>query len=204
MPADLPPEALAPLELAMCVQVSFESLERRDAIAGQRIAIGGLGPAGLVAVQLARVHGAAEVIGIDPVAGRRRAAHELGADRVVRPEDLPEPRHRWTGDAPFDVAIDCVGSAPSVQYLMDRTRLAVALFGVLREDVAFGWKHFIGLGLLGYGEHHRGAAEVALRHVLDGRLDLGALVTQSMPLTDYEEGHALLGTREALKICFYL
>lgn len=199
-PDDLPAEALASLELAMCVQVSFEALLLHDAVAGRRIGISGLGAAGLVAIQLARAYGAREVIGFDLQPSRRELAAALGADTVLDPRDLTELDRRTSGDA-LESAVECAGSAPSLQFLMDRTRWAVAQFGVLRDDVRFGWRHR-GLALLGYRPQHRGAAVTALEHVVAGTLDLRPLVTHTLPLTEYERGLALLRDQNAIKICF--
>ncbi len=78
-------EEISSLELAMCVQGSFNRLRQCGGIEGKRVAIGGLGPSGLVAVQLARALGAKKVVGLDPLAQRRRLAVELGADEAWDP-----------------------------------------------------------------------------------------------------------------------
>ena len=85
---------------------------------------------------------------------------------------------------------------------MDRTRQAVAIFGVLRKDVTFGARHWGGLSLLGYGSHNRRAAEKALALVKGGQLKLSPLVTHSLPFSRYAEGVQLLRARKAIKICF--
>lgn len=62
----------------------------------KQIGVSGLGPAGLIAVQMARAYGAAEVVAIDPIAARRRIGIELGrtggadAGRVVSPCPRPD------------------------------------------------------------------------------------------------------------------
>ena len=201
VPADLPPAAIAPLELAMCVQVSFDQLAQLDVVRGARFGVSGLGPAGLVAVQLARAHGAREVVGIDPLPDRRELAQRLGADQALAPGDDALPAGR-TGPLALDAAVDCTGLKASIESLMDRTRHAVAIFGVLREDVTFGAHHWSGLALLGYGSHNRGAAERALGFVRAGQLRLDPLVTHALPFTRYEEGIALLRTRKAIKVLF--
>jgi threonine dehydrogenase-like Zn-dependent dehydrogenase len=202
VPGDLSVQSLASLELAMCVRVSFEALRQNVEIAGRRIGIAGLGCAGLVAVQLARAEGAGEVVGYDLSADRREQALALGADTVLDPREVAPVENRETGDDALDAAVDCAGNAQSVQFLMDRTRHAVALFGVLRDEVRYGWRHFGGLALLGYRPHHRAAAEAALAEIVAGRLDLRPLVTETLPLGDYERGLALLREQRALKICF--
>ncbi|MBN1582204.1 MAG: zinc-binding dehydrogenase [Anaerolineae bacterium] len=201
VPVHLEPQAIAPLELAMCVQVSFDQLLRLDAVCGKRFGISGLGPAGLVAVQMAKAYGAREVVGIDPLPARRALAKCLGADIVLAPDADVFPASRG-GEQALDAAIDCTGLKVSIEFLLDRTRQVVAIFGVLREDVIFGARHWSGLSLLGYGRHNRSAAERALVLVTKGQLDLAPLVTHTMPLQCYQEGIELLRAKKAIKVCF--
>jgi threonine dehydrogenase-like Zn-dependent dehydrogenase len=201
VPEDLTPQAIAPLELAMCVQVSFDQLVKLDAVRVRRFGVSGLGPAGLVAVQVAKAYGARHVVGIDPLPGRRALARQLGADEVLAPGRDAFPPGR-AGPHALDAAIDCTGLKVSIEFLMDRTREAVAIFGVLREDVTFGARHWSHLTLMGYGSHNRQAAGRALQWVQSGKLSLAPLVTHTLPFSHYDEGIALLRGREAIKICF--
>lgn len=202
IPPELPADAAASLELAMCVQVSFNQLQKVDAVRGKRLGISGLGPAGLVAVQMARAYGAAQVIAIDPLPARRTLARELGADDVLAPDATA-----WAskGDDPYalDSALDCTGLKVSIEFLMEQTKEVVALFGVLRENVAFGWDHWRrGLKLFGYERHNRAAAEQALQLIVQGQLDLAPLATHSLPLQRYAEGVELLRSKAAIKVRF--
>lgn len=197
---DLAPQSIAPLELAMCVQVTFDRLREFRLLEGKRIAIGGMGPAGLIAVQLARAWGAEYIVAVDPVDGRRELALQVGADVAVPPQD---GTFADVVGGPVDASVDCAGAKPSVEFLMGHTRGAVALFGVLRDDVAYGWNQWRShVDILGYGSHNRDAAERALALIDDGRLDLSCCVTHELPLSDYAEGVALLRSREALKVCY--
>jgi threonine dehydrogenase-like Zn-dependent dehydrogenase len=86
---------------------------------------------------------------------------------------------------------------------MAHTQGVVALFGVLRDSVAFGFDHWRrGLHLIGYGRHNRVAAEKALALILQGQLQLAPLSTCALPLTRYAEGVELLRARRAVKIRF--
>jgi len=193
-------ERIASLELAMCVQVSFDKFIQYNLIQDKRLGISGLGPAGLIAVQMAKAHGASEVVGIDPIAERRELAAMLGADIVLSPDELPEGRFNKTS---LDTAIDCTGLKVSIEFLMARTREAVSIFGVLREEVAFGPQHrgkeFM---LMGYGEHNKEAAKRALDLVLKGEVNLSPLVTHTLPMREYKQGVELLQNKEAIKVCF--
>ena len=187
----------------MCVEVSFQQLAQLGGIKGRRVGISGLGPAGLLAVQLAKAHGASEVVGIDMVESRRRLAKKLGADRTASPNAKTWKADR-NGAKTLDDAIDCTGFPASIEFLMDRTKRCVTIFGVLRENVAYGTRHMWGPGvtLMGYGDHNRAAAETALKFVLAGKLDLKPLVSKTLPFTRYAEGVELLKNKTAIKILF--
>lgn len=201
VPRELEPAAVASLELAMCVEVSFQQLASFGHPLGC-VGLSGLGPAGLVAVQLARAHGAKEIIAFDPVAERRQLAMSLGADRSLAPDTSAWPASRQ--DGALDDAIDLTGVPAAIEFLMDRTRRCVTLFGVLRDEVRFSSKHLFGPGLIlsGYGNHNRAAAETALRFIIEGRLNLKPLISQTLPLTRYAEAVDLLRRKQAIKILF--
>jgi threonine dehydrogenase-like Zn-dependent dehydrogenase len=201
IPRELEPAKVASLELAMCVESSFAQLATVGGVAGRRVGVAGLGPGGLVAVQLARAHGAASVVGIDPVAARRELALKLGADATVAPDAKAWPASRGDAQA-LDMAVDCTGRSEAVEFLLSRTRIAVTLFGVLREPVRYSPELMWGPGvsLLGYGDHTRDLGEAALGFVIDGRLKLDALVTCTMPMRRYADAVELLRRHEAIKV----
>jgi threonine dehydrogenase-like Zn-dependent dehydrogenase len=195
-------EEIASLELAMCVQGSFNRLRQCGGIEGKRVAIGGLGPSGLVALQLARALGARTVIGLDPLAQRRELARELGAHEAWDPAEYHWPAGRNHPDA-FDSALDTTGFPVSIEALMGSTRESVAIFGVLREQVHFGPEQWWGgFALLGYGTHTREAAEEAYRLILARELNLAPLISATLPFTRYAEGVERLKDKEAVKILF--
>ena len=83
VPATLAVAEIASLELAMCVEVSFQQLARLGGVAGRSLGLAGLGPAGLVAVQLARAHGHCRLL---PVGGCGEPA--AGAPAVSQSRDF--------------------------------------------------------------------------------------------------------------------
>src|SRR5690606_536854 len=84
--ADPLPPGLTP-EAALCLDPVVMALAMRDAgiRLGDRVAVFGLGAIGLIAVQLARLAGAAEVTAVDPLANRRDLAMAFGADVAIDP-----------------------------------------------------------------------------------------------------------------------
>lgn len=202
IPGDIPDAGIASLELAMCVQVSFDQLNQIDAVRDRRFGISGLGPAGLIAVQMARAYGAREVIAIDPLPQRRELALRLGADSVLEPGAADWPAGRQ-GVHALDAALDSTGLKVSIEYLMARTQTAVAIFGVLREMVQFTPEQWYGgFSLIGYGAHNRLAAERALQLIIRGALDLTPLVTHRLPFSRYAKGVELLRQKQAIKVGF--
>lgn len=200
--AEIASAEIASLELAMCVQVSFDQLAPLDLIRGKRFGVGGLGPAGLIAAQMAKAYGAAEVVGIDPLPERRELALRLGVDTVVAPDKEDFPAERFDSNA-LDAAIDATGLKASIEFLMARTSRAVAIFGVLRETIDFTADYWRGgFALFGYGSHNRFAAERALQLIEQKQISLAPLISQKLPFTRYAEGVNLLRTRRAVKILF--
>lgn len=197
VPAGLPDEALAPVELAMCVATVFRMLADMRAVRGRIFGVSGLGPAGLIAIQMAQAEGAQRVIGFDPNPERRALACRLGAASCFDPRDTTA----IAGLQTLESAVDCVGAKASVAFLMDHCSDVVALFGVQREDFVFQPRHF-SLRLCGYKGHSRESAEYAVDLVRAGRLDLAPLVTHRLPLERYAEGISLLESQQAIKICF--
>ena len=202
VPEELSEAATAPVELAMCVHVSIDQLLSISKISGTRFGVSGLGPAGLIAIQMGKAYGASEVVAFDPVPERRDLALKLGADRAIEPTDEAFPDDRFSEGA-LDVSIDCTGLPVSIEFLMDRTRDSVALFGVLREEVRFTMNHWRrALKLIGYGSHNRSAAERAVQLIRAGKLDLVPLSTKRLPLSRYVEGVSLLKEKKAIKILY--
>jgi threonine dehydrogenase-like Zn-dependent dehydrogenase len=205
VPSHLPLEATASVELAMCVGASFLMLKEMNVITGRRFGVTGLGPAGLIAAQMARAEGAAEVLGFDLSAARcEYAMRSVDLDGAFDTRSAPEslaPRRSQSGA--IQTGIDCVGAKSSVEWLMDHVRDTVALFGVQREPYSFEVRHYSpALRLCGYPGHSRAAAEYAVGLIEAGKLDLSPLVTHRLPLERYEEGVELLERQEAIKILF--
>jgi threonine dehydrogenase-like Zn-dependent dehydrogenase len=98
------PDGLSP-EAAVCLDPVVMALPIRDAgiRLGDTVAVFGLGAIGLVALQLARLAGAATVIAVDPLERRRDLATAFGADVVIDP-------NAHGGDAAL--AIRALGGAP--------------------------------------------------------------------------------------------
>ncbi len=83
----------------------------------------------------------------------------------------------------MDLSIDCTGFKDAIQYLMESTRRAVSILGILRETIEFNASHRRGgLALIGYENHNRAACERALALISKGKLNLEQLAYARLAL----------------------
>jgi len=172
---------------------------------GDRVAVLGLGPVGLSAVQTALIAGAAQVIAIDSVEARLEMARTFGATAVHLTEQSPRDEvRRLTEGRGVDVAVEAVGDPRALESAIRLTSKAgvVSVVGVYAErcEVHMGLVWIKSLQL------HTGQANVighldsVLALLASGRLDPSPLVTHHMALADAPDAYALYDRREALKI----
>src|SRR5699024_4316112 len=81
------PEAMSFEQAAMAepVSVAVHAVRKAKVTEGSRVLITGAGPIGVLNAQVARAHGASEIVISDPVENRRRFAEAHGASRAVDP-----------------------------------------------------------------------------------------------------------------------
>lgn len=98
---------------------------------GKSVAVVGLGPIGLMAVQSAFVMGAARVFAIDPVAERRRLAADLGAI-ALHPDDAVETIRELTKGRMAESIVEAVGhdATISLSLRLAAKRGTVSVIGV--------------------------------------------------------------------------
>lgn len=87
---------------------------------GDHVAIVGQGPVGLMALQVVRLRGAAQISVADIDTWRLERSRALGADRTVAVDGSSEALAQLGGE--FDVAIDAVGTPGTVNACMHQVR----------------------------------------------------------------------------------
>jgi 2-desacetyl-2-hydroxyethyl bacteriochlorophyllide A dehydrogenase len=172
---------------------------------GDSVAVLGLGPVGLCAVQVARAGGAAQVLAIDSVEARLRAAAELGAMPIHLHEDEPGKAVKAaTEGRGVDVSVEAVGhpSALDMACRLARKAGAVSVIGVYAErcEVHMGLVWIKGLKLVTGQANVIAHVDPVLVMLSHGVLDPTPLVTHHMGLDDAPEAYAVYDRREALKI----
>ncbi len=173
--------------------------------AGDTVAVLGLGPVGLCAVQAAKAGGAAQVFAIDTVEPRLEMARRFGAEPMHLTEDEPKRAIRAeTEGRGVDVVVDAVGDPGPLELAISLARDAGTVSGIGayagRGEVLLGLAWLKGLTL------RLGLANViahldrVLALMSAGVLDPTPLVTHHMKLDEAPEAYALYDQREALKI----
>jgi 2-desacetyl-2-hydroxyethyl bacteriochlorophyllide A dehydrogenase len=172
---------------------------------GDAVAVLGLGPVGLCAVQAAKAAGAATIVGIDSVEDRLEAAEAFGARPVHLTEDDPRAAVKDATDGRgADAAVDAVGHPDALDLACRLTRKAgtVAAIGVYAERVQIhmGVVWIKALTLKCGQANVIGHVDRVLAMMTGGLLDPTPLVTHQMRLADAPEAYAVYARREALKI----
>jgi threonine dehydrogenase-like Zn-dependent dehydrogenase len=172
---------------------------------GDAVAVLGLGPVGLCAVQAARAAGAAAVFAVDSVPARLAMAESFGATPVhLTEQDVASTIVAATAGRGADVVVEAVGDAAALGLALALVRPAgaVSVVGVHAEraQVHMGLMWIKGVTM------HTGLANVighvdrVLAMMSGGVLDPGPLVTHHMSLDEGSEAYAIFDRREALKI----
>jgi (R,R)-butanediol dehydrogenase/meso-butanediol dehydrogenase/diacetyl reductase len=116
--------------------VALHAVRRSEVRLGDTAVVIGGGTIGLLAMQCIRAAGADRVFVVEPDAGRREVALQLGADGAWAPgAEAKELTAEATNGMGFDVVYDCAGVPATIQ---DAARLAsqggtVCLVGVAAE-----------------------------------------------------------------------
>ena len=172
---------------------------------GATVAVLGLGPVGLCAVQVARASGASVVVAVDTVDERLRAAESFGAVPVHLTDDDPRRRVKeLTAGRGVDLSVEAVGHPEALDLACRLARKAgtVSVIGVYAEraEVHMG---VVWIKALGWRTGHAnviGHLDRVLEMLSAGVLDPGPLVTHRMSLDEAPEAYAIYDRREALKI----
>jgi 2-desacetyl-2-hydroxyethyl bacteriochlorophyllide A dehydrogenase len=172
---------------------------------GDAVAVLGLGPVGLCAVQAALAAGAGKVIAIDTVADRLEMARSFGAEPVHLTDGDPKAAAKEaTEGRGVDATIDAVGHPDAFDLACRLTRKCgtVSATGVYAErmEVHMGVVWIKALTVKSGHANVIKHVDPVLQALTDGRLDPSPLVTHHMKLDDAAEAYAVYDRREALKI----
>jgi 2-desacetyl-2-hydroxyethyl bacteriochlorophyllide A dehydrogenase len=183
----------------------YHAVEQSQVRPGDSLAVLGLGPVGLCAVQVALAAGAGPVLAIDTVADRLEVARSFGAIPVHLTEENPrDVARQLTGGRGVDASIDAVGHPDALDLAIRLARKAgtVVAIGVYAEPcrVHMGLVWIKALTLHSGHANVIGHVDRVLGMLAAGTLDPTPLVTHHLPLDEAPEAYAIYDRREALKI----
>src|SRR5665647_3127780 len=167
---------------------------------GQSVLVVGLGGVGLSVVQGARLADAGQIIVVDRSAEKFALAESMGATDVLEAGgELARQVRRLTGNRGADHAFDCVGSAGTIRTAWSATRRGghTTVVGIGGKDQQVS---FSALELFYFARTLSGCVygstnplvdiPLLLDHAANGRLDLGALITDRIGLDGIDDAFA--------------
>jgi threonine dehydrogenase-like Zn-dependent dehydrogenase len=198
VPDNVSYEAAASMEMARYVASHVRDVDFQDL----RVGVVGLGPAGLIVLQMIKACGGREIVGMDILAPRLDLARRLGATETLNSslgDDVAKLEQQ-----PLWACVDCTGVAAGLQLALDHTHGPVVIFGVVHGEAKYGTQHW---RQRTYIVKRNRPDERDTNFVLDlwrrGELDTDILVSARMPFEDYATGLEMLMERKAIKVCFY-
>jgi 2-desacetyl-2-hydroxyethyl bacteriochlorophyllide A dehydrogenase len=172
-----------------------------DIVPGASVAIVGLGPIGLMAVESAFVMGAGVVYAIDPIAERRTLAEEVGAI-ALHPDVALDTIKEATHGRKLDCVVEAVGADATVDLSLRlvRRRGTVSVIGVQQSrrypfplERAFAGGLTFRAGTCSVPEE----LPALIPLIRAGRLKPERYISHRMPLSQGEEAYRLFDAREA-------
>ena len=171
------------------------------------VAVIGAGPVGFFCVQGARLHGAGEVLALDPEPERLLLAQKAGATTVnVGERHAQMAVHELTGGRGADVVIEAVGSPAAFESAIDVVRRGgtVVVAGMYTSEIVeipigIWWTRALNVRFAGICPIHAWWQR-AMAEVEAGRIDPLPIISHRLPLQEAAHGYELFDAREATKV----
>jgi L-iditol 2-dehydrogenase len=199
-------EAGAICELLACA--THAVMEQGAVAAGEVVLVMGPGPLGLLCTQVVKACGGRTVVaGMGKDKSRLELAAKLGAERTVNveAEDLKEVGRSMTGGYGFDAAIECAGVPPAVLAALATVRVRGRFIqaGILHKDVPVNFEDVFfvrEVSMIGSHTQKPSSWRKALALLAERKVDLQALVTRELPLSQWREGFDIARRGDAIKV----
>lgn len=196
--AEVPAEMAALVEPLACV---VNGTNRAALRAGESVVVFGAGAIGCLFMAVFRASGAGRIVAVEPSVHRAPVARAVGADVVVTPDEWAAQRAELMPRG-ADVVVDAVGSVLPQAIQAAGMGARVVIFGMngnARPPVHQVEIVEKSLSILGsYISNFTFPA--AIRLVESGQLNLGPMITATVPLEDTVAGIARIRSGEAVKI----
>jgi threonine dehydrogenase-like Zn-dependent dehydrogenase len=209
VPQDMPLQVAA---LAEPLGVGMQAVNQADLQPGDKVAVFGCGPVGLLALSTLADRGIEDIVAIDLSPHRRALAQRCGAHHVLDPgeQDVWAELARLHGTAQFmfgptpatNAFIEASGADSVIGQILQHGRFGgrMSLVGLHFSPVPTDYvqvlmKQFTIRGSFEYPPRFEDAIELLARQ------DLSFLITHTLPLEDFDRGLALLeGSKDCGKV----
>jgi len=188
--------------LACCVH----ALEMTRVDPGDIVVVSGPGTVGLLMAQVVKAAGARVVVlGTTADEARLEMARKLGADLAlnVQTQDVKRSMDDLTGGAGVDVAFECAGAGPSAQSCLAlvRRRGRYAQVGLFGKPVQWDMDQlcFKEIRVSASFAHVPSAWRKAMRLLAAGQVQTRPLVSQVLPITEWQKAFDAFERREGVK-----
>lgn len=184
-PANVPWEILP---LAEPLVISMHAVTQPKVVAGEHVAITGCGQIGLLCALYALTLGAIPIV-IDPVRERLARAKELGVAYVIDPvnDDALARIREITRGRMAEVVIEASGDARALRSSFDYVSFAgrISLVGWSKGDTPMPMAFVTRKELTITGSRNSsGVFPESLRLISEGKVNVAALLTQSVPMDE--------------------
>ena len=175
-------------------------------VVGEDVLITGAGPIGIMAVAIARYAGARHVVITDVNPYRLELARKMGASRAldVRTENLDEAMKSLGMEEGFDVGMEMSGVASAFREMLRTMHHggSIAMLGIMPKDTGIQWDEVIFKGLVIKGVYGREMFETwyKMSSMLQSGLDIGAVITHRMPVSEYRGGFEAMASGQSGKV----
>ena len=205
IPATVSDTAAALTEPLACVVHAIYDLCK--IVPGDLVLISGPGAIGLMAMQVAKAFGARTVVsGTDVDVKRLELAKSLGADATVnvQQENLAERINALSRNYGADVVLECSGNAQAIDAALDviKKRGWFTQIGLPGKKIEFNiervcYKELHFSGSLGSRNH---SWRTALHLLEEGLVNLEALATVKLPITEWEQAFDMFEKKQGYKL----
>lgn len=177
-------------------------------VVGKTVAVVGVGPIGIMAVDVAKAVGAARVFAIDVNQYRLDLAKKIGADVCLNAldSDLVQQILDLTNGAGIDVVCEMSGNGHALNQALEYLKLGghLSILGVPTKKVEIDvTNHIVFKGITIHGITGRRMYDTWFQVkglIQSGKLHLNDIVTHKLPYTDYEEAMRLMESGNCGKV----
>jgi L-iditol 2-dehydrogenase len=184
-------------------------VEKGEVGPGDTVLILGVGPMGLFSTQYAKMAGAKVILAGTPAdAARLELGRELGADHTAeatQPNAADDIR-RLAGSGGIDVVLECSGAPAAVRLglRLIKKRGRYILVGICGRPFELDFDQILYKELIvkGMFSHKYEAWEKAIALAAEGAIKAKPLITDVLPLSQWEMGFRRFEERKAIKVIF--